>query len=183
MHKAKEQSGDIFYIDATKIEVCNIKRANNHKVFSEYANKGKTGQGWFYGFKLHLLINEHKQAVSFTITAGNKADNSVIKELTQRGIQGYIIGDSGYLLKKEDREELENKGISVLARKRKNMKKNEISTPELQEQISRRVFVEQCFNEYKCGSNLQDTRLRHVYSLLSNIISTILYKSFLKLII
>ena len=46
----------ISYIDSTPIRVCHIKREKQHKVFKEFAQKGQCSLGWFYGFKLHLII-------------------------------------------------------------------------------------------------------------------------------
>ncbi|MGP5576541.1 transposase, partial [Psychrobacter faecalis] len=49
----------ISYIDSTKIAVCHNKRIYRHKVFERMATRGKSSMGWFYGFKLHAIIN-HK---------------------------------------------------------------------------------------------------------------------------
>ncbi len=45
------------FIDSTKLHVCHNLRINRNKVFSGIAARGKTSTGWFYGFKLHLIIN------------------------------------------------------------------------------------------------------------------------------
>lgn len=47
----------IAYVDATKVEVCNKKRITRNKVFANTAKIGKTTMGWFFGFKLHLMVN------------------------------------------------------------------------------------------------------------------------------
>ena len=46
----------ISVVDSTPIKVCDNQRIHNHRVFSEYAKTGKSSMGWFYGFKLHLII-------------------------------------------------------------------------------------------------------------------------------
>ena len=48
----------ISFIDSTPVRVCHIKREKSHKVFKGLANKGKSTIGWFFGFKLHLVIND-----------------------------------------------------------------------------------------------------------------------------
>ena len=51
-----DDAGDNF-ADATSIEVCKAYRINRHKTFSGLAARGKTTKGWFFGFKLHLVID------------------------------------------------------------------------------------------------------------------------------
>ncbi|PHM66433.1 transposase [Xenorhabdus stockiae] len=46
----------IAFIDSTSLRVCHNIRIPRHKVFQGIAQRGKTSMGWFYGFKLHLII-------------------------------------------------------------------------------------------------------------------------------
>jgi len=52
--KGKETG--IYFVDSTTIEVCHIRREKRHKVFKGLATKSKSSMGWFFGFKLHLII-------------------------------------------------------------------------------------------------------------------------------
>ncbi|HST90407.1 MAG TPA: transposase [Ktedonobacterales bacterium] len=45
-------------MDATSLQVCHLARIAQHRVFRADARRGKTSVGWFYGFKLHLVIND-----------------------------------------------------------------------------------------------------------------------------
>lgn len=47
----------ISYIKASRIAVCHKKRISRNKVFSHLAEISKGTYGWFFGFKLHLVIN------------------------------------------------------------------------------------------------------------------------------
>jgi len=48
----------ISFIDSTSIQVCENQLIYWHnKTFKEVAQRGKSSMGWFYGFKLHLIIN------------------------------------------------------------------------------------------------------------------------------
>ncbi|WP_339041942.1 transposase [Candidatus Lariskella endosymbiont of Hedychridium roseum] len=47
-----------YYIDSTKLEVCHNMRIRRHKVFKDIAKRGKTSTGWFFGFKLHIIMND-----------------------------------------------------------------------------------------------------------------------------
>lgn len=48
----------ISFIDSTALAVCGNKRIERNRVFRGIARIGKTTMGWFFGFKLHLVINE-----------------------------------------------------------------------------------------------------------------------------
>ncbi len=48
----------ISFVDSTPLKVCHNLRIKSHKVFKGLAQRGKTSTGWFYGFKLHIIINE-----------------------------------------------------------------------------------------------------------------------------
>ena len=43
--------------DATPLGVCHNLRIQRHRVFKGMAQRGKSSTGWFYGFKLHAVIN------------------------------------------------------------------------------------------------------------------------------
>ena len=64
----------ISFIDSTVLKVCNVKRCYTNKVFKGLASKGKSTMGWFFGFKLHLILNEKNEILSFQITPGNASD-------------------------------------------------------------------------------------------------------------
>lgn len=86
----------IAFIDATSLEVCHNKRIKRNKVFQGLAKRGKTTAGWFYGFKLHLIINEKGEILAFQLTPGNVADVSMA-EILSKGIWGKLFGDKGYI--------------------------------------------------------------------------------------
>ncbi|WP_175492206.1 transposase [Nitrosomonas sp. Nm34] len=52
------QCSGISFIDSTKISVCHNRRIGSHQVMAEFSARGKTRVDWFYGFKLHLVIND-----------------------------------------------------------------------------------------------------------------------------
>lgn len=64
----------ISFVDSTPIQVCKQKRVKRNKVFKGFAKVGKTSIGWFYGFKLHIIINEKGEILSFVVTPGNVSD-------------------------------------------------------------------------------------------------------------
>jgi hypothetical protein len=110
----------IAYIDSTRLEVCHPKRAHAHRVFGKRAKWGKTSVGWFYGFKLHLVVNDEGELLAFKLTAGNVDDRVPVPVLT-RGLFGKLFGDKGYISQKLF-DELYEKGVELITRLRKKMK-------------------------------------------------------------
>ena len=97
----------VSFIDSFSLNVCHNRRIYSHKVFKGIAQRGKTSVGWFYGFKLHIIINHGGEIISFYITSGNVADNNekVLKKLTQK-LFGKLYGDKGYIVRPEIFEKL-----------------------------------------------------------------------------
>lgn len=88
------------YIDSTKLVVCHNRRIRRNRVFRGLAARGKSSMGWFYGFKLHLIVNEQGELTSFFITPGNTPDNN-IETVTKlaANLHGKLFGDRGYISK------------------------------------------------------------------------------------
>lgn len=89
----------IGFIDSTPLVVCHNRRIHSHNVFKKFARRGKTSTGWFYGFKLHLVVNDHGELLAFQLTPGNVDDRQPVPRLV-RGLHGKLFGDKGYLSRK-----------------------------------------------------------------------------------
>ena len=92
------QPTGIAFIDSTSIAVCGNKRIKRNRVFAGFAKTGKTTIGWFYGFKLHIIINECGELLATTLTAGNTDDRKPVAQLACE-LSGKLFGDKGYLSK------------------------------------------------------------------------------------
>ena len=69
------KSSGISFVDSTALKVCHIKREHSiGEVFKNITTKGKGILGWFFGFKLHIIINDKGEIISFVITQGNVDD-------------------------------------------------------------------------------------------------------------
>lgn len=92
------QSRGINFVDSTHLKVCHNRRIHHHKVFKDVAERGFSSIGWFYGFKLHLIINDKGEILFFYLTKGNVDDRDikVMKSLTEN-IFGKLFGDKGYI--------------------------------------------------------------------------------------
>lgn len=73
---------DISYINSTPLIACHIKREKLHKTFKGIAQKGQCSLGWFFGFKLHLIINDKGEILDFVITQGNVDDRKPLKDMS-----------------------------------------------------------------------------------------------------
>ena len=90
-----EETG-IYFIDSTSIKVCHNKRRYRNKTFAGFAKQGKSSMGFFYGFKLHLVINEKGEFIALKMTKGNVDDRVPVPDLTDDLI-GFIYADKGYI--------------------------------------------------------------------------------------
>lgn len=167
----------ISFIDSTVLPVCHNLRINSHKVFRNFAARGKTSTGWFYGFKLHIVINEHGEIIAFDITPGNVDDRNrnVIKNLTKR-LWGKLFGDKGYLSQPLFKE-LFAKGIQLFTRTKKNMK-SALLTLNDKALLSKRGVIESVNDILKSDCFIQHTRHRSPINFLVNVIAGLIAYSF-----
>lgn len=86
----------ISFIDATPLPVCHNRRIERHKVFAGLAARGKTSMGWFFGFKLHLIVSDQGDLLAFYLTPGNVDDRKPVPKMAKR-LFGKLFGDKGYI--------------------------------------------------------------------------------------
>ncbi len=86
----------ISFVDSTKIAVCSNLRIKQNKVFKEIAKRWKTSTGWFYGFKIHLIISDSGELLAWQITLGNVDDRKPVEKMSRR-LWGKLFGDKGYI--------------------------------------------------------------------------------------
>jgi hypothetical protein len=158
------------YIDSTTLPVCHNKRIGSHKVAKGFAQRGKSSMGWFFGFKLHFVINHYGEIVNFTITPGNvdDRDSDVINHVT-KDLFGKLFGDRGYL-SKELFTDLFEKGIQLITRLKRNMV-NKLMPMMDKLLLGKRGLIESCGNILKNVLTIQHTRHRSVAGFLCNIFS------------
>jgi len=148
----------IGFIDATCIKVCHNRRIRQHKVFKHSAARGKTSVDWFYGFKLHLVVNERGELLNMTLTPGNTDDRKPVKDLLQ-GLFGKIFADRGYVSKKLALELLQACGIEFFAKPRRNMK-NKLMRLTDKLLARKRSIIETIIDQLKNISQIEHSRHR-----------------------
>ena len=65
------------------LAVCHNRRITRHRVFEDVAQRGKNSVDWFFGFKLHLVVNDRGQLLACRLTAGNVDDRAPVPQLTK----------------------------------------------------------------------------------------------------
>jgi hypothetical protein len=169
-HCAQAKMTGISYIDATSIAVCHPKRISRNKVFAEIAKLSKSTMGWFFGFKLHLVINEKGEIQSLTLTKGNVDDRKPVPNLTKK-LTGLLFGDKGYI-KQDLFHELFDRGLKLVTKVKRGMKNALMS---LNEKIllTKRSIIETVFDNLKNKFEIEHTRHRSPVNFLVHILSTL----------
>lgn len=157
----------LYYIDSSCLPVCHLKRSSRHKVFEEIAKYGKTSVGWFFGLKLHIVVNDQGQLIAFKITQGNKHDVTEVVSLL-KGLSGLSFGDKGYISKKIF-EELLSKGMKLITRKRKNMKEGASLSAYEKQLLNQRGIVETVIGHLKHHYQIWHSRHRSIFNAITHL--------------
>lgn len=168
----------ISYIDSTPLRVCHIKREKIHKTFKNMATKGQCTIGWFFGFKLHIIINDKGEILDFMLTQANVDDrNPLLGTNLLSKIFGKLYGDKGYISQNLF-ERLFIDGIHLVTKLRKNMKN---SLMHISDKIAlrKRAIIESVNDELKNICQIEHTRHRSLENFVVNIISGLIAYSFL----
>jgi hypothetical protein len=160
----------IYYIDSTCLPVCHIKRSKRHKTFEGIAQYGKTSVGWFFGLKLHIVINDRGELIAFKLTSGKQNDAKAGESIMEK-LQGLIFGDKGYLGKELCARLLE-KGLKLMTRARKNMKEK-IYSPFEKQLLDKRGIIETVINHFKHHYHIWHTRHRSVLNAMTHLMAGI----------
>lgn len=160
----------ISYIDSTSIAVCNNHRIARNKVFADTAQRGKTSMGWFYGFKLHTVINDKGELINVTVTQGNVDDRQPVKKLCQGRVYGKLFGDKGYLSRDLTVWLDKNLNIEFVTRVRKNMTAHQTNWLN-KRLLKRRALIETVFDELKNICQIEHSRHRSHVGFMSNLVA------------
>jgi hypothetical protein len=158
------------YVDSTHLPICHIKREYIHKVFRGVARKSKSTMGWFFGFKLHMIVNRVGHPISFSLTHANCDDRKAPDGLFSK-IFGKLFGDRGYI-GKPFFDRMKETMVHIVTALRHNMKP-QIMTEDDSKKLNKRNIIESSFNLLKNNLNMQHTRHRSPQNFSINIISSV----------
>jgi hypothetical protein len=161
----------ISFIDSTPLRVCTNLRINRHKVFAGLAARGQCSLGWFYGFKLHLVINEYGEILAFTLTPGNVGDRKPVPKLV-KALFGKLFGDKGYLSQSLF-DTLLAQGLQLITHVKKNMK-NRLMLMRDKWLLRKRYIIETINDQLKNQSQIEHSRHRSPLNFLTNVVAGLL---------
>lgn len=172
------QTRGIAFIDSTPIPVCHNKRIFHHKVFEGMAARGKSTLGYFFGFKLHLVVNDQGELLSFVLSPGNVDDRVPVLTLVKK-LWGKLFADKGYV-KQALFEQLFEQGIQLITPPKKSKKKQETRLiPLLDKLLARkRSIIETINDQLKNISQIVHTRHRSPTNFLANLLCGLLAYTF-----
>ena len=158
----------ISFMDATSLKVCHNRRINQHKVFKDIAARGKTSVDWFFGLKLHLVINDKGELLNFQVTPGNVDDRKPVPEILQH-LFGQVFADKGYVSQKLFKELMESVGVQLVTKLKRNMKQRLMPLGE-RLMLRKRAVVETVIDQLKNISQIEHSRHRSPVNCFVNIL-------------
>jgi hypothetical protein len=141
-------------------------RIPQHQTFRGSARRDKSSTGWYYGFKLHLAINERGEILGFYLTAANIDERHPADWITQE-LWGKLVGDKGYL-SKDLFVKLMARSLRLITKLRKNMKNHFVSVED-KLLLRKRSIIETVNDQLKNISNIEHSRHRSVWNYLGNV--------------
>jgi transposase len=145
-------------VDSTPLAVCHNRRIPSHKVFAGLAARGKSSTGWFFGFKLHLVVNDRGELLNVILTPGNTDDRKPVRRLVRHRF-GKLFGDRGYLSKQLFRQLLETCGVQLVTKLKARMQ-NQLLPLFDKVLLRKRAVVESIVDQLKNISQIEHSRHR-----------------------
>jgi hypothetical protein len=156
-----ETTHGLAFIDSLALLVCHHRRIPSHRVFAGVAQRARSSLNWFYGLKLHFVINEQGALLAFRLTPGNVDDRTPVPDLAA-GLWGKLFGDRGYI-SQELFEQLQQTGIQLITKLKRKMKNKLMSFLD-KVLLRKRVLIESVGEQLKHVCQIAHTRHRSIYN-------------------
>ena len=127
--------------------------------------------GWFYGLKLHLVINDRGELLACQLSAGNVDDRQPVPQLARR-LSGKLFGDKGYISAKLF-EELWAQGVQLVTHIRRNMK-NKLMPLLDKIMLRKRSLIETVNDQLKNIAQIEHTRHRSPRNFMVNLVAALI---------
>jgi hypothetical protein len=167
LHHCYGQCSGVSFIDSTPLAVCHNRRITRHRVFQDVAQRGKNSVDWFFGFKLHLVVNDRGQLLACRVTAGNVDDRTPVPQLS-KWLWGKLFGDKGYLSQPLT-EQLLQRGVHLVTRLKSKMKNRLILLSD-KLLLRKRSILETIIDQLKNISQIEHTRHRSLANFMVNVV-------------
>ena len=163
----------IYYADSTHFAVCKNIRIARNRTFAGLAQRGRSSIDWFYGFKLHMIINDKSEIIAIKITKGNTDDRKAFEEMViKKDLKGKCYADKGYI-SKDLFTRLYHKGLILITGIKSNMKN--YLMPILDKIFLRKRFIiETIFGYIKEHFNLRPNKYRSPTNFFASLFSALI---------
>ena len=131
--------------------------------------------GWFFGLKLHFVINHKGQIMALKITPGNTADSAVLDDISQH-LSGKIYADKGYIGRGLF-SKLWQRGLHLITGIRRNMR-NYLMPLVDKLMLRKRFIIETVLDILKCEMGLEHSRHRSVVNAMVHVLSCLVAYAF-----
>ena len=131
--------------------------------------------GWFFGFKLHLVINNLGEIMASRLTTATTDDRKPVPNLIKM-LNGLLFGDKGYL-GKEFWERLKKQSMELFTKVKKNMKKKVMNVTQ-KFYLSKRGLIETVNDQLKNICQIEHTRHRKPVNAFVNLVSGLIAYTF-----
>lgn len=133
------------------------------------AQRGKTSTGWFFGFKLHLVINDRGELLNVLLTPANVDDRKPVPDLVKK-LFGKLFGDKIYISRPLMELLRQTIGIEMVTKLKANSKNHLPMTLADRILLRRRAVVESVIDQLKNISQIEHSRHRSVTNFMVNLI-------------
>jgi len=166
----KGQRSQYLWIDSTTLPVYKNQRIQRHKSLARIASRGKSSMGWFYGCKLHVVMNQLGEIVCSALSNGHVADIKMVEHLVE-GLQAKLYADRGYI-SQDLKSRLKHQGIDLITYHRKNMQSVQLCASDTYH-LKQRNKIETLFSLLKGQYNLVTSKARSMAGFLSGIYASL----------
>ena len=167
LHTRKGRCTGITFVDSTSLAVCHNRRISRHRVFAGYATRGKSSMGWFYGFKLHLMVNDEGELLAFRVTTAEVNDQGPVERMARR-LWGQLFGDRGYI-SRALHQALWAQRLALITRLRRNMKPRLLRLWD-RVMLRKRFLIETINDQLKNISQIEHSRHRSLTGFMVNLV-------------
>lgn len=158
------------WIDSTSLPVCKNQRIQRHKALIQIATRGKSSMGWFFGCKLHVIMNASGHLVSTALSNGHTADIKMVEQLVS-GFKAKLYADRGYISSKL-KSQLRQQHIDLITYHRKNMQALQLDQDD-EYHLKQRNKIETLFSLLKGSYHLVTSKARSLTGYLAGIYASL----------
>ena len=157
----------ICFAASTSIAGGDKRCISQHKVFGGIARRGKRSRGWFFAFKLHVVVNDRGELLGFCLTPGNRVAVKVLSKLVKQFF-GKLIADKGDLSQAVF-EQLRQQGLHLITKLKPKLK-NRLMPLADKLLLGKRAIIEPITDQLKNISQIEHTPHRSPLNFLVNLV-------------